>query len=1391
MSEPRTNRVWIILMTFLLSIMSPIASADSSEEVIIEEQSFEPVFGDLSEMVYSNAHPYMMDETEESIYSATRLMKNAWIDEGMPGVDMEVSATSGRACTPYNAGDSATVPTSGGSIDVTVEKTTTTAAFMVQSGQTLSSTILNNWASTWDTTVYPTLMTYFGKNYNDGRGVAAPDVDNNCQIEIIIYAIDGPYNTGGYFSPGMSSSREAIFIDIDDAPLTWSKVILAHELQHLLHNALDPYENLWIDEGAADMAAFLCFGGSSTLYGHVNAWTGESFHSVRWWNQRIADYGGGFIFLLYLADHLGGGPAIRNLVQDTSTGANAIENLARNPVDAIPGVIGRDFIDIYTNFTIASTLDSDQGIYGLSNLYLTPACGSSDFCRIQPVETNSDWIAPWSSTGNSIEGWGVQVFKFTPGSAASAPLTMRFTGDSPGMDGVIMSRAVADGIYTRTDINFNGAVGTALVPSFGNATDEIWAITWYASNQGDCDYTSCGSSYPQGTIDAEAARITSPATISLNSTTTSDRDGDGLADTAKVEFDILSNAFFEDLDVSIEVRNSSGVTIDSIETRVEAGGGVTVTTPFWFTAANSELHSFHLTMRDMLGEIISTTQTGTEFLENMRPVANASVDPSEAQTWDNVMFTGDGFDAWGTSLANNTLPYLDSPVAYAWDFNDGNTSGLKSPVRPYQMTGEFNVTLRVLDQGGTWSDVDFETVNITDDTLPVPIITVNNVIIENYISILTGQTILFKADQTSDNVPTANLDYTWDWGDGTSTGGIGVYEGFHNWADGETENTSYTLTLSVSDGVNVGQKVIMVHVNNRVPVQVFSDLIVTETYTPVMLPDVFEDNDGTIVSWSWNFDEAVWLGGGDVDSFNLFGDVMSSDQNPTPAWNSPGLKTVNITVTDDDGASSSAQISIQVLNQLPVAQFIVKDSATSGSPEIDFRSEEGEVDVQYTFDGRSSYDPDGSTFDSSILNFSWTFSDGYTDDKQFVTHNFSTPGEHSVMLVVTDEDGEQSEARTLTIRISNPSPIIQVRILDAWLNGELITEDTPMAEGTLPSAWSHTFDDEGNTVTAPGQKLYFDSVGTRDGDRLFEGRLVPLETNHSDWNGLVEYSWDFGDATPISHDPMPWHSYERSGTYKVTLTVRDAYLTGDVTRETFTVIVNSAPVINGISILEDNIYVDTSTGLNANVSDAESDAGYTVWRDLNVNDGLDTDRDAEISSDLVIQWDFDISKDSNENDIVDDDWMNPSGADGVRIAGSWEEAGLVTVRLQVCDGMGVCTVLDKELTVLEKEDAAPSLSDFSLQDWKNWLVDASGESMVILALIAAVLILGWAMMRSPTEVEEDAENAAQSYEVDEVQSYGGVLGMDQHNPPPAPKILSKDERRNDSSGYVRPLRRRR
>jgi PKD repeat protein len=390
---------------------------------------------------------------------------------------------------------------------------------------------------------------------------------------------------------------------------------------------------------------------------------------------------------------------------------------------------------------------------------------------------------------------------------------------------------------------------------------------------------------------------------------------------------------------------------------------------------------------------------------------------------------------------------------------------------------------------------------------------------------------------------------------------------------------------------------------------------------------------------------------------------------------------------------------------------------------------------------------------------------------------------------VIDENGMSSEQRTLSIRIQNPKPVISVKIFDVWFDDELVTSTTPIPEGSSFD-YSHTFDDEGNVVTTPDQVLYFDSLGTRDGDRTYEGRFIPLESNNSDWNGIVEYSWDFGDATPISHEPMPWHSFERPGTYKVSLTVRDSYLTGDVTRSTFTVVVNQPPAIGDFDIV-DTIYVGDSIVLDANITDAEDISEYVIWRDLDVNDGLHTDRDERISSNIVVQWEFDVNFDDDGNGDTADDWISPSGADGIRVAASWDNEGITIVRVSVCDGMGVCVEKDTELNILAKEEAETSLSDFSVQDWQDWLVDASGESMVILALIVAVLILGWAVMRSPTEIEEDAEQAAATYEVDEVQSYGGVLGMDQHTPPPAPGILSKDERRSDSSGYIRPLRRRR
>jgi PKD repeat protein len=1352
------------------------------------------IIGDISEFNLEDGREYLLIEEEEKVVSASSFMKIKWIEAGMPGVDEMViqPSTSGRssarACSAHVVGDTLNVPTSGGSISTYVAKTTVSVAFLVQSGRTLSSTVLNNLAQTWDQTIYPTMTTYYGKDYQDGRGLAPPDKDNNCQVQIVIYDIDGAYNIGGYFAPSFASSREAIFVDYADITLTWGKSILAHEFEHLLHNAQDPYENLWIDEGNADVAIYLCFGADSTLTGHVNAWTSSPNLSVRWWNQRIADYGAGYMFNMYLAEHLGGGPAVRQLVQDSATGGQGVVNLALSPQSGQSGKIGRTMSEVFANFSIAATLDSDQGILGYPNLQLTQTCASGSFCRAQPADTNSDWVGPWSSTGHSVEGWGIRSFKFTPGASSPAPLTMRFTTDVSNFDGVLVSKSTADGLWSVSELNFQNNVATGLIPGFGNLTDEVWAITWYASTVADCDYTSCGSSYPQGTIDVEAARITSPATVALNTTTLSDRDGDGSPDTAHINYNVLSNAFFEDLDVTVTVKDGFGNEIDSITNRISAGGGVDVGGDVYFTAAITDQYTFDLEMRDMLGDVVDSIPTAPQSLTNMRPTANGSVAPNQTQTWENVQFIGDGFDAWGLSLDNNSLPYYDSPIAYTWDFGDNMTSNLKSPIRHYTSVGTYNATLRIQDVGGTWSETDIHEIVVNDTTQPVPIITVNNVVIETEISILTNQKILFSAGRTADNVPTNHLQFDWDWGDGSSQGDIGMYSTHHEWGALNSTNETYTLTLSVSDGINVGVKSILVHVSNRVPVQIWSENMTTYTYTPLVMPDVFKDFDGQIVTYAWSFPEGVNLNGGALDRNDDFTTTSSALSNPVVGWNYDGVMSVQLTATDDDGSSSTAQFYVTVLNQLPVSDFLVRTTASTGSEIIDFRATDGQVDSPYTFDGRNSFDPDGTVGDSSDLTFNWSFSDGTFGDRPQVTHTFTEPGVHNVVLIVTDERGEESIVKTMTIRISNPVPIISVKILDAWLEGNIVTDETSFPEGTVAESWSRTFDDDGNTIAAPGTLLYFDSEGTRDGDRRYEGMYVPLEPASPEWNGIVSYTWDFGDATPLNHESSPWHSYSLPGEYIVTLTVRDSFGTGDVTRQSFTIIIEKPPVIEEIFIPED-VFAGDVNSLSANITFAENDE-MIVYRDLNVEDGSISDRDERIESGLLVQWDLDLDIDANENGIYSDDWVSPLIGSKSRVSASWQEAGLVQIRIQACNGLEMCDEMDTEVQVLPDAEVPPSLSDFSVEDWKNWLADAGSDLLTFIVLIAAALILGWFVMREPTEIEEEAKKAAETYDVEHVESQGGLLGMDHHAPPPAPAILSKDERRSDDSGYIRPLRRR-
>ena len=128
------------------------------------------------------------------------------------------------------------------------------------------------------------------------------------------------------------------------------------------------------------------------------------------------------------------------------------------------------------------------------------------------------------------------------------------------------------------------------------------------------------------------------------------------------------------------------------------------------------------------------------------------------------------------------------------------------------------------------------------------------------------------------------------------------------------------------------------------------------------------DPDGSISSYAWTFGD-----GG-----------TSSVQNPSYTYAAGGTYLVTLTVTDNQGATSSVSHSVTVSggNQVPVAAFT---SSCSG------------LDCAFT---STSSDPDGT-----ISAYSWSFGDGGTSTLPNPSHTYGAAGTYTVTLTVTDNQG--------------------------------------------------------------------------------------------------------------------------------------------------------------------------------------------------------------------------------------------------------------------------------------------------------------------------------------------------------------------------------------------------
>jgi gliding motility-associated-like protein len=329
--------------------------------------------------------------------------------------------------------------------------------------------------------------------------------------------------------------------------------------------------------------------------------------------------------------------------------------------------------------------------------------------------------------------------------------------------------------------------------------------------------------------------------------------------------------------------------------------------------------------------------TVTVFV-NPLPVITAATSVSSICPGTSVTLTAGG----GTSYSWTSLP-ADPSLS-------GQQTSPNPVVSPTQAT--------VYSLAGVDANTCSNTASVSVNILPIPVasFTINPQIV----CIGEDATITFNGNAAT------SATYTWDFGGGTATGsGQGPYQ--VNWP---TDGIK-TITLSIND--NGCQSLIFsaTITVNPVPTAMFS---ATNTTGCAPLTVNFLDNSLSVTSsteYLWNFGDQT----------------ISTTQNPTHTYITPGAYSVTLTITNGNTCISVLTIPMLVnAYASPNAEFVTTPHVVS------------------IFDP-SVYFHDLSTGSPLPVSWDWTLGDGTTQISQNFTYSYADTGIFLVTLMVHDING--------------------------------------------------------------------------------------------------------------------------------------------------------------------------------------------------------------------------------------------------------------------------------------------------------------------------------------------------------------------------------------------------
>jgi len=249
---------------------------------------------------------------------------------------------------------------------------------------------------------------------------------------------------------------------------------------------------------------------------------------------------------------------------------------------------------------------------------------------------------------------------------------------------------------------------------------------------------------------------------------------------------------------------------------------------------------------------------------------------------------------------------------------------------------------------------------------------------------------IFFADVTSGSAP-LNVSFSdissgmpnawyWNFGDGTNST---QQNPTHNYLSAG----NYTALLKVSDANGTDSMSVVINVLKPVPLIANFSTNVSKGYAPLTVQ--FTDLSENAKTWDWDFGDGT------------FDHISSFQQNPMHTYYSAGNYTVNLTITDLEIANRKSA-TITVLEQ-PV-QIL---------PKADFN-----------YNITSSYVPLTVQFTDASQNataWNWDFGDGTNSTQQNPTHIYYAEGTYNTNLTVSNANGTDSKAATITVQSESSS----------------------------------------------------------------------------------------------------------------------------------------------------------------------------------------------------------------------------------------------------------------------------------------------------------------------------------------------------------------------------------